>query len=189
MLHSIQEPAQDVFVLLVLLDKLLQQVLVLDHFPGVVRRDLVHGLLGGQLHPGPLVRRNLLLHIRLGLAGLHHIVPEGPVALRGQLLHPVGQLVAEQRPDRVGVVLLNLHRASLNVCVCHASGHGIHHLDPQPKLLGNGREGRGGVRVHALLHIAVVDQTGFGSFFGCVQGGVFLCHLCLLRRFPGLLQA
>ena len=64
----------------------------------------------------------------------HGRLPEGPVLLRGQLLDTVGDLVAENRPDRILRVPGDGDDAVFNLGVGRAARHpvGKLHLDAQP---------------------------------------------------------
>ena len=61
----------------------------------------------------------------------HGRLPEGPVLLRGQLLDTVGDLVAENRPDRILCVPGDGDDAVLDLGVGRAARHpvGKLHLD------------------------------------------------------------
>ena len=113
-------------------DEAVQQRPVLHESPGIVGGDLVHGLQVGQVlvHLGVQRPRSFHLLIQI-LRFSYRGFPEGPVLFRGQLLDTVGDLVAENRPDRILRVPGDGDDAVFDLGVGRAARHpvGKLHLD------------------------------------------------------------
>ena len=176
-LHRLPQALEEALVCLICLDELPQQVLILYEHPGVVRRDLVHGRLLGQLHP----LGGVVLELPLNLFQIdrvsHHEIPEGPVALRGQLLDPVGELMAEEGPHRVGIALLQADHPVLKLCVGRAAGHGLHHFHPEAQLLGHGVDPVVLPGAIGRQHLGIRQPPGGWDFPGGPPGQGLVIHL------------
>ena len=176
------------------LSKLRKQIRVLDHPPRKVRGDLVHHLVLRQRYAGSLRRLHVPLHdlrfrVRAVLphAVLYRSLPERPVLVGGQVLHPVGDLVPRHLIDGVRAVRRDLDQVFLPdvLAVGLPIHNAVHELNTHAQLLADGvqRRGRALVFCDDVPAVGIVRQTGprRGGHGGYVR--IFPCHLR-----PGVLQ-
>ena len=178
----------------VVLGKLREQIRVLDHPPREVRGDLVHHIVLRQRYAGSLRRLHVPLHdlrfrVRAVLphAVLYRRLPERPVLVGGQVLHPVGDLVPRHLIDGVRAVRRDLDQVFLpDVLAVGLPVHNaVHELDTHAQLLADGIQRRG----RALVFGDDVPAVGIVRQPGPRRGGhgryvrIFPCHLR-----PGVLQ-
>ena len=144
-------------VLPVPLNEFVQHLSFVNEPPRVVRRRLVHGLLPAQRLSLPIVGVDPILNPVLLLS--RHKIPEGPVLVGGQLLHPVGEFVADQEHYRVFVVFLNQNLAALDLRVCLPAVHAVREARPQPQSLSHAvyLVRRLGGQIGPCLAIGVLD--------------------------------
>ncbi len=136
--------------------ELRKQVRVLDHPPREVRGDLVHHLVLCQRYAGPLCRVPVPLHdlrfrVRAVLphAVFHRRLPEGPVLVGGQVLHPVGDLMSRHLIEGACAVRRDLDKVLvLDVLAVGLPAHdAVHELDAHAQLLADSVQRR----CHALV--------------------------------------
>ena len=139
------------------LNEFVQHCPFINEPPRVVRRRLVHGLLPAQRFSLPIVGVDPILNQVLLLS--RHKIPEGPVLVGGQLLHPVGEFVADQEHYRVFVVFLNQNLAALDLRVCLPAVHAVSEARPQPQSLSHAvyLVRRLGGQIGPCLAIGVLD--------------------------------
>ena len=147
-----------------------------------VRRDLVHSLLCGEVHaavgipPFVLLNQDCAGAVLFG-QGVNSVVPVLSIFRRGQLLHPMGDLMLCHHSARVFCVLRNMDDAVGVPAVGSACAGGSRHLDfyanspGQVVVVGDGCLGQGiGVVVHDEPGLFTVHGSRWDHRFFCGQG-------------------